>query len=173
MKAKSEYVRLVALMLCIGAIGLATVSCGSASSDPSAPLSHGSSSYPNDTSVVGGADRTVIKQRPRGPGVTQAVAWHAEPAKGSKSLTLLLPYSWCGGPRKPYVQRIKIVEKAPATIVTALVRIPSVNDGDRRSCLQTRILLRTRVLLGHEPFHSVLYDGSSKPPIRRWPREGP
>jgi hypothetical protein len=124
--------------------------------------------------------RTVIITRAGGSGHLRPVPWRATPQPGTKTVNLLTTYNWCGGPPQPRVQRVEIVERKSATVLMVFVFFPSktrsgVHDqeNERRhdaSCAEVRLIASTKVTLRQPSSGQALYDGSSSPPTKRWPK---
>jgi hypothetical protein len=124
--------------------------------------------------------RTVTITRAGSSGHLRRVPWRATPQPGTKTVNLLTTYNWCGGPPQPRVQRVEIVERKSATVLTVFVFFPSktrsgVHDQENErhhdaSCAEVRLIASTKVTLRRPSSGQALYDGSSSPPTKRWPK---
>lgn len=134
-----------------------------------------------------GAKKTRVTKRtvtiaPAGNnGRIRPVPWRATPRPGAKAVNLLTAYNWCDGSSQPRVQRVEIVERKQGAVLTVLVFFPfGVRSGAHNhenerhydaSCTEVRLIAATKVALRRSAFDQMLYDGSTSPPTKRWPKD--
>lgn len=87
----------------------------------------------------------------------------------NSSLHFMTGVAWCPNEEKPSIERVDLLKKDAAAIVTVYVAYPAPQDPEGSSCLATELLLTDEIDVGAAVAGGVLYDGVQWPPIRRWP----
>lgn len=176
---KKGLLSLVVGIVCVVLLG-SGYGCGSSSSTTTTTTTTpASNSRTNATPAASSSKRTQVITRAKRGTQVRAVPWHGRPKAGSKSVVLTVAYNWCTGSSRPRIQRVSIVERHHATVLTVFAAFPPSGGSEAErlrqspvdsSCPQIRFIETTRVTLEHVAFDQVLYDGSTSPPTKRWPK---
>ncbi len=155
----------------IGGVAIVLFGCGSTDSPAIAD------SRSKEIGIPPAIRRTLVIEQPRRGWKIRSVGWRGKPHPGERDLDLLISFSWCAARSEPGVQRVEIVERSNATILTAFASFPprrslKAHDEPRHdiSCPQVLSIVATKVALKRSATAQALYDGSTSPPSKRWPK---
>jgi hypothetical protein len=104
-------------------------------------------------------------------GVIRTMHWDLASLKSANVVNLSVPVQYCEYTPKLYIHRVKMVERRHSTIITTLVRFPPKGIQDSEgACLGVELDLQKAISLKQSSARQSLYDGSTSPPQKRWPR---
>jgi hypothetical protein len=115
------------------------------------------------------ASLTTHRQGVRG----RPVRWTVLGRPGSKRVTIGSTVGWCPGATrpKPRIRRVRQVDRGRAVILTAFLAHPAPQSASgAASCPGVELALEYVVTFHRLRNGRALYDGSTTPPSRRWPR---
>lgn len=98
-------------------------------------------------------------------GYTRAVRWEGHPI-GKYSLFLFDYVAYCSHGPKPYIDHAHVSIHDRRGVVTVFVQFPP----PAHPCLGEEIGVRKRIRFDQPIRRLRIYDGSTVPPQRRWPR---
>lgn len=106
--------------------------------------------------------------------IVRAVRWHVSfrPNPDRRVVELVASVPYCVYTMtKPHIQRLVTVERRQSTLVTMRVQFHyKGNPPEKSGCADVSLLVSKRLKLRQSLRNEMLYDGSTSPPLRRWPR---
>jgi hypothetical protein len=95
--------------------------------------------------------------------------WTFQFVGSKKTLRLAVRTGYCVNDTPPYIEKVRVRERAHTIILTTLVRYPP-STSTAEACAGVGIGLFRTVVLDRPVGRGVaLYDGSISPPKKRWP----
>ncbi|MGC1165859.1 MAG: hypothetical protein WA862_07120 [Solirubrobacterales bacterium] len=103
-------------------------------------------------------------------GSERAVEWTLERVIGPKTARLVAPVDIC---RDPVRLEEPIIEYEDDRAYVEIRHTPEKNEGDNGGCLLNLWVLHKTVAFEQDLDELTIFDSSTDPPQRRWPRERP
>jgi hypothetical protein len=157
MTGHNRSVSIVCILLSLGA--LTSLACGGDASSAS-------------QSVVGPATGVEGYDQPRGSAwdkKPRPSRWRLVSPPSGRKLRIYSDVGWCVGTPKPRFGRIDVASRKNAVLLTAFV--VAYMSSDRKSvCAGVEYAVVKTVVLPGKLGDRPLYDGSTSPPKKRWPK---
>lgn len=154
-------------LLCVWVVALGVgVGYLALESHPDSSLAQGRS---RSQAGRGGAAKLEVGHRRRGT----PVRWQLLSIPGSRRVRIGGSVPWCPGsdaanlPPIPRIQRVRRIERPHKVFITAFLI-----HRARKGCLAVASPVHYVVTLRHKLNGRSLYDASTSPPAKRWPRSG-
>ncbi len=93
--------------------------------------------------------------------------WTVAAISNSMSFRMFSPVGYCAGQQRPRYGPVKVIERGRRVYVTAQVREVDSGNG---ICRDVGFAIERTVRLRQFARNAAIYDGSTSPSQRRWPR---
>src|SRR3954447_2646622 len=103
-----------------------------------------------------------------GTGTVRPVHWSLVAVEGERAIKVRVKFGYCAGDPKPRVEKVRQLRRSDAVIITVFGRFPQSKDEDG-VCAGLRLRIDRKLKLNERLEGRDLLDGSSSPPVRRWP----
>ena len=100
----------------------------------------------------------------------EVVAWGVASVSGPKTVKLGTEIGYCVGDPKPRMRLAQRIYRGKSVYITVELALPRKKPSDHSLCGGVGLFLYKTIRLTRDLADVMLYDSSTDPPTRRWPR---